>query len=739
MANPRYNLDEAMIYAPDPDDELLVEDIGLAPGFSEALIPEDIDPFASDEKDYLDEASEYIPPGEGEFYANLADTIPEGPREYLAQTVINWVNQDKNGRKDWAMREAAGIIALGVTDQTIGGLASVLPESGLGSDVVHPGLAQAQINFWARSYGELWQSGRPAKSVVLGATDSEREAQGKRVEDYLNYLYNTEMPGAAAEFARMLYWLPISGSKFRKPYFDPIEGTICVETINTADFVKPYSANDLRKATRFTHIVRLTRNDLRRMIADGYYLDAVRNRPDIESTESDETTEALDAAVGSSPNQDAGEHDAEFDQRDVLYECRCYLDLADYDAPDEYSQGWGLPYVVTVHRNDQKVLAVRRDWREADIRMRRRLSVVEYKFLPGDGYGYGLLHVAGGLAMAQTGFLRYLLDACEMDTTGKFSGFISQDVVGMGAAPKLKWGHFEKIPASGDDIRKAIWTPDFKWSANNVGEVLKYLDALMGEIVSSTQSMVGEDIKNIPVGTVLAIIEQKTKPFVTIFSLLHASFKDELLAVSELAADYLPQRYPYAVHGEDQEIMATDFDETVDVIPASDPNVVTAIARNAQAQAVVELVKGDPEVFGPQDRIRAYRRFLEVLRVQDIDGILPQQGQPLPVDIAQARDQAAQQAQAAPQSPVDAVAADANRKDAETAVKIQATEAEIARKDAEAQAKIAADARRMEVDMPLQRQGDAAVVNTAQNEEVARLEQEILAAARERQMREGGV
>lgn len=727
MAN-RYNnqdLDEAMIYAPEPD-PMMVEDVGLPPGFGMGLIQEE-DPEGWDED--MAEPAEYCPPCESEFYENLAEYLPEGKRDFLAQTIIKWVQQDQSSRADWAIREAAGIVALGVTDQTTGGLSSLMPDTGIGSDVTHPGLAQAQINFWARSFGELWQSGRPAKSVVLGYSDAEKEAQGKRAEDYLNYLYTTEMPSAASEFSRMLYWLPISGSKFRKPYFDPIEGTLCVETINTADFVKPYSANDLRKAARFTHIVRLTRNDLRRMIADGYYLDAVRNRPEIESTESDITTAALDEAVGKAPNQDGGEHETEYDQRDVLFECYPYLDLGDYDWDDPEAEGWGLPYIVTVHKTDQKVLSIRRNWRQSDLRKRRRLSVIEYKFLPGDGYGYGLLHVAGGLAMAQTGFLRYLLDACECDTTGRFSGFISQDIVGMAEAPALEWGKFKKIPASGDDIKKAIWTPDYKWSANNITAILQYLDSLMGEIVSSTQSMVGEDIKNIPVGTVLAIIEQKTKPFVTIFQLLHASFREELKAVSELVADYLPQRYPYAIAGADQEVMASDFDDRVDITPASDPNVVTALARNAQAQAVVELVKGDPEVFGPADRIRAYRRFLEVLRVQDVDDILPAEGQPLPGELAD-------QAQVQP-DPAVAAEADIARQDAAAVAGEQRKDAVAVSEQRRADAQAIADAQRqMQINTAAQANGDRAIQAAGQGDELAATAQEImqLAAARQRQM-----
>lgn len=663
--------------------------------------------------------------------ANLAQFLDRGQLDRLAQSIVEWVSRDRQSRRAWEEREAEGIKRLGLSQDDLAAVKSSVPGTEWRSTATHPGLMKACIQFWARSYTELWQSSGPAKAIVLGAKTPEREEQAGRVEGFLNYLYLHEMPGAAMEASQALFRLPLSGSVFRKAYFDPLMGTLRVSFLESQDFVKPYSAVDLASAPRYTHIVRLTRNDLNRATALGYYLDIAPSEPSDESREHTQLDTAIDSATGISPMSGAGEHDAESDNRDILYEMSVVLDLADYGWEDPLGEGvedsrtgrWisiGVPYLVTVHSEEQRVISIRRDWREMDQRKRRRRNVVEYKFLPGfGGYGFGLLHIAGGLSDAQTGMLRYLLDGCTLDTIGRLSGFVSQSAVGMKSLPSLQLGQFQTVPGSVDQWKNQIWTPDFQWRTNNSLETVQYLDSLLDVLVASTESMLGDTNKNMPVGTVLARIEQSSKPFAAIFGLLHASLTDELRAVADLAADYLPDRYPYAVQDADQEIFAADFDERVDVSPVSDPNIVSGTQRLTQAQVVLEqaialfTLNPYPELWASV--LQAYAHLLEVMRVPDARRFMPADPAPPPM---------------LPAAPDPTVEAEIAREDTKT-------QADIARKDAETQAKIQREAARMQSDTARQQQGTQAMIAEEQEDDLDKLTREILAAGRQSQMAQG--
>jgi hypothetical protein len=551
------------------------------------------------------------------------------------------------------------------------------------------------------------------------------------------------MPGATREAAAAIYRLPLSGSVFRKVFYNPLLGTLEVRFLESQDFVKPYLAVDLQSAQRYTHIVKLPRNDVNKLMALGYYLDEDLGSPDGGVSRS-VLDRSIDEATGVSSNgmgaSEQNPHEA--DEPDELYEMSVFLDLSDYGWDDPMGESVesrdgkrrisiGLPYRVTVHTGKQVTLEVRRDWREQDFRKRRRRNVAEYRFLPGfGGYGFGLLHIAGGLADSQTGLLRYLQDGCTLDTVGRLSGWVSQNMMGQRSLPPLKLGEFLSIPSTTDDWNKSVMRPDFQWRTDNTVNSLEYLDGLLDELVSATNTMVGDGDKNVPVGTMLARIEQGSKPFAAIFSLLHESLKDELRAVAEMAADYLPERYPYAVEGADSEVFASDFDARVDVVPISDPNVVSPTQRQAQAQVVVEQNGAlfdrnpSPETWGAL--LAAHEYLLEVIRVPGRERFVP----PLPAPAPPGPEQA---------DPAETeAAAEVARKDAAAIAEQQrkdwVAQQDAARKTQQQEADVAGKASAMATDTSAQRMGDQAIIARDQATDIDEMTRDILARAREQQM-----
>lgn len=576
------------------DDLLLDEEL--------ALLEEDSAPWASDD------------PGEWQY--NLALDMPQQERQRLASKIVEWVDKDKASRQDWERREAKGIRMLGVTERTLGGATF----KGA-SESVHPGMIQACIEFQARAMAELWPAGGPVKTVVVGAADEAREAQAQRVEHYLNYQYTTDMPGAFDEVDRMLFRLPMSGSCFKKAFYDPLERAPVTRFVEGRDFVAPYSATDLRTAPRFTHLIRITRNELRRAAAEGLYLDVVDVAPDDELSDHDLLDSVSDEAEGRQPVPGDEEHEAEYDQRDLIYECYAILDLADYDTDDPWAAGleYGVPYVVTVHKDRQQVLAVRRNWRADDPRHRRRLFFSHYKFLPGLGfYGFGFFHVAAGLSLTQTGTLRALLDAAMLSNSQ--GGYKSEELRLPGGDQPVDPNAWVEVRASAEEMAKGFYRPPYKEPSSVLFNLLGYMDEGFGRLVSSVESMIGEDAKNIPVGTMLARVEQGLKVYSGIHRRCHEAQAAEFRIVADLNAEYLPAEYPYAVEGEDRSILAADFDSRVDVLPVSDPNVVTAMQRQIIAEVVHEIAVQHPDIVNVRE---AVRRRLEALRVTNIDELVP--------------------------------------------------------------------------------------------------------------------
>ena len=551
----------------------------------------------------------------GGFYENLAETLDEGELTRIAQQVDEWVRIDEASRAGWYARERRGMVILGLIEDKD----YVAPFEGAAT-ATHPLIAEATTNFQARAIAELWPSGGPVKGVVMGSDPEGNIAdQSKRVSDFMNWQYEDVIDGFV-EQDRLLMRLPMSGSCFKKCYYDAEGREARSVFVEPADFLVPYTASSLRTATRFTHRIRnVSGRSIKRRQAAGFYRDTgrIRLNAGLSGEGLTEVHEAIDEAEGRAPVDD---FDA--DAGHTLFECHCYLDIG--ESPD----GIPLPYIVTMESDQQVVLAVRRGWREDDPDADRRVQFVHYWFLPGHGfYGYGFVHLIGGLGQAATGAMRALLDAGGL--ANMRNGFMSRDAKLERQTP-LGMGEWRKVDMTAEELSKCFFPMDYREPSPALFQLLGYLDELGRRYSSTTENLVGDANNNGPVGTTLALIEQGLKVFSAIHKRLHVAQAEEFRIMAELYAEYLPDgEYPYLVEGETKVVMRADFDARVDVRPVSDPNVVSNVQRITQSQAVLELAERFPDLY---DRREANKRMLEAMQIQNIDALLPAPEELEPMD-----------------------------------------------------------------------------------------------------------
>ena len=551
--------------------------------------------------------------GEERHGDNLAEYLEAQDLARLAQDVIGWVDDDVASRKDWEEREARGIRALGVTTQTDGGAA--FPGA---SRVVHPLLAESVVDVHARLMAELWPNEGPVKAQVLGDATPELQAQAMRVQGFMNYQYAELMPGGFEEHDQLLFRLPVSGSCFKKTYYCPLEQTNVSVFIEPTRVHVPYSATSLKKAARITHEFVETRDDTLKKMAAGFY-----RRVELGDPVADEDEGSVDSAIDSA--QGTSRVDYEDDVHYTRYEMHVSLDLPGFEDPD----GIGVPYVVTVDKDSQQVLAVYRNWAEGDERRRRLEYFTHYQFLRGLGfYGFGFYHIVGGLATAATGALRAFLDAALL--ANMQGGFKSRYARLTGGKKQIEMGAWNEVDASPEELAKAFMPFPNKAPSEALFKILGYLTDIGAKFANRTSQLVAEGNSNAPVGTTLALIEQGLKIFTGVTLRIHRAQHNEFRILARLNKENLPPQYPYRVAGADQTVFAADFDDRVDVVPVSDPNVVSSTQRIAMAQSVLQLVNGDPELYGQAGRRTAHRNMLIAMRVPNLDAILPPEPAPEP-------------------------------------------------------------------------------------------------------------
>ena len=571
-----------------PADNLEVEDIG------------------NDEVLVGDPSLDSIAEEDSTFDNNIAEEIDENDLNKKAQDLIGYFDSDKESRSDWEERYKQGLETL----EPDGGMLEEEEQRatrGL-STVVHPMIAEAATQFNARAIAELYPSGGPVKTIVVGEPDEETEDQARRVRDFMNYQITQQMPEYYDDLDSMLFQLPLIGHAFKKVWWDSNLNRQCAQFVKAEDFIVAPESKDLYTSPRYTHIIRIPRNDFNRYVESGFYLPVKYvGSGDDPANDIGQQIEGVD-----------GYEDSESNPMVTLLEMHVYdiFDGIDGMKSDDENQVM-LPYVVTIDYDSQAIVSIRRNWEEEDEEKKRRDWFVSYRFLPGTGfYGFGLFHLIGGLGKAATGALRALLDSAafaNMQGGFKLKGRVT------GGEMQINPGEFADLDATVDDVNKAIMPLPFKEPSGTLFNLMNAIVQAGQRFAATADLNVGDVNPNAPVGSTIALIEQGSKSFSAIHKRLHNAQGQEFKLLAKLNAKYLPEELNFAMSGVSSVIMAKDFDGRIDVIPVSDPNIFSTAQRIAQAQAILQMATSAPQL---HDVYEAYRRMYEAIRIPNIDEIL---------------------------------------------------------------------------------------------------------------------
>lgn len=543
---------------------------------------------------------------------NLADELSPQERITIADELIEYYEIDEQVREEHFERLRDGLRLLGLSEVP----ASDVPFDGAAT-VEHPLIAEAMTQFQARAMEEFFPPTGPVKPYIVGKPSDEKLKQGERLADYMNYQLTEEDDEYYWSTDQMLFYLPMSGSAFKKVYPDPITDMTTSRFVTAEDFIVPYHARTLKMAPRYCHRYEMTENDVYRAQAAGSFIKDARLLPTpqllVDKNVSFSRQDVEDVADDRSPQQ-------HYD--DTIYTMLEYH--IDYHMPWDNDDEIAPPYIVTVEKESREVVAVRRNWRHDDPLMQKRVWFVHYKYLPGLGfYGFGLLHIIGSLAKAVSGGIRALLDSAAVANLQ--GGFKSKEAKVAGEV-RFTPGEWIDVDMSAEDLEKAFFNLPAKEPSTALAQLVETLAQEGRRYATTTENMVGEASNQGPVGTTLALIEQGSKVFSGIHKRMHVSARQEFKLMAQLNYEFMEDdEYPYEVQGEERTILKQDFDGRVDIIPVSDPNIWSSTQRIAINQAALELVSLNPEIY-PKKRLKIiHRRMLEALRVPDVDQIMPEE------------------------------------------------------------------------------------------------------------------
>ena len=588
------NFDKALYQAPlgmgstemEPDIEIEIEDPeSVSIGLGDIEI--DIEPGKEEDDD---------------FDANLAEFITDNELQELAGDLLSDFDDDIDARKDWMQTYVDGLELLGMKIEE----RSEPWEGACG--VYHPLLSEALVKFQAETIMETFPAAGPVKTKIIGKETPAKKDAAERVQDDMNYQLTEVMVEYRPEHERMAWGLGLSGNAFKKVYFDPSLNRQVAVFVPAEDVVVPYGASNLETANRMTHVMRKTKNDLRRLMVAGFY-------KDIDLPEPQNTLDDVEKKIAERMG-----FRATSDDRYKLLEMQVYLDLPGYEDKDEKGKdtGIGLPYIVTIEKTSQEILAIRRNWHPEDETCQKRNHFVHYPYIPGFGfYAFGLIHLIGAFAKSGTSIIRQLVDAGTLSNLP--GGLKTKGMRVKGDDTPISPGEFRDVDVASGTIRDNILPLPYK-------EPSQVLLALMNQIVEEGRRFAGAaDLKiadmssNSPVGTTLAILERTLKVMSAVQARVHYAMKQELKLLKEIIADYTPEEYDYDPVEGSRRAKKSDYDH-VDVIPVSDPNAATMAQKVVQYQAVMQMAQANPQIY---DLVELNRQMLEVLGIKNIGKLVP--------------------------------------------------------------------------------------------------------------------
>ena len=608
---------DAKAIGPGGDEDLKAEDVGT----EVELIQSDVEPQVEITEDGGATVGEENQQQDVAFLSNLAEVLDESYLQSLSNELLEKFENDKSTREEWEQGYTKGLDLLGFKYEE-----RTRPFRGA-SSVNHPMLAQAVTQFQAMAYVELLPSDGPVRTQVVGANSEKLQQSAERVKDYMNYEITHVMEDYNPEMDQLLFQLPLSGSAFKKIYYDEVQGRATSKFIPAEDVIVPYGASDLDSCDRITQIVKLSINDLRKKQISGFYRDI--ELEGYEGYEASDVQEKKNEIDGERPN------DYAMDDMTELLEMHIDLDLEgfeDINPKDNQPSGIKLPYIVTFDRGSNKILSVYRNYNQNDILRKKNEYFVHYKFLPGLGfYGFGLIHMIGGLTRTATTALRLLLDAGTLSNLP--AGFKSRGLRIRDDDQPLQPGEFRDVDAPNGIIREALMPLPYKGPDQTLFALLGFcVDA--GKQFAAVADMQLSEIgsSQTPVGTTMALMERGTKVMSAVHKRLHYAQKKEFNLLAKIFKQVLPPAYPYNVAGGPREIKLVDFDDSIDILPISDPNIFSMSQRVTLAQNQLQLAQSNPQI---HNLYEAYRRMYIALGVKDIEQILPIPQGPQPKDPAQ--------------------------------------------------------------------------------------------------------
>jgi hypothetical protein len=547
-------------------------------------------------------------------FDNLAELLDDDELDPLASELFDQYTNYKESRGDWEETYRNGLNLLGFKYES-----RTEPFRGAAA-VTHPVLAEAVTQFQAQAYKELLPADGPVRAQILGTITPEKQDQANRVKDFMNYQIMDQMKEYEPEFDQMLFYLPLSGSTFKKVYYDDLLGRAVSKFIPADDLIVPYSATSLDDADAIVHVISMSENDLRKQQVGGFYRDIELGEPPITENQIKEKEREIQGVRKNDQN----------DQYTIL-EMHVDLDLPGFEDIDPATgepTGIKLPYVVTIAEANTKILSIRRNYAENDSRKKRINYFVQFKFLPGLGfYGFGLIHMIGGLSRTATAALRQLLDAGTLANLP--AGFKTRGVRLRDDAQPLQPGEFRDVDVPGGDIQSQFMQLPFKGPNQVLFQLMDLCVNQAQRFASIADAQVGDMNQAAAVGTTVALLERGSRVMSAIHKRLYVGLKQELKLLAEVFASYLPPEYPYDVPGASRQIKANDFSAEVDILPVSDPNIFSQTQRIGMAQTQLQLAQSNPQI---HDIYQAYRSMYEAIGVKNVNAILPPPVQPQPLD-----------------------------------------------------------------------------------------------------------